>query len=258
MGLIFADEGRFGAAANSMQDALKGLTEVGDQKSRDVAETLIDLAATLARAGRLDEATTTLDTGQTIARDLKSESLSAQVLNTQGEIAFYRGEAASARQYFQKAQQTLGHREEKTISARTQLNLARVDLMQGNHKEAEKRLSPYASKGNGLPKTLSIHISITYAESLIRGSDTAHARQILLANLGATERAGMKSQTARIYYLLSLTAKTNPEEAASFSGHAIKAIDDIRGLPGSDKLLQRADLSAIYKESTATIAAAKR
>jgi tetratricopeptide (TPR) repeat protein len=257
MGLIFADEGRYGAAANSMQDALKGLTEVRDQKSRDVAETLIDLAATLARSGRFDEATTTLETGQTIARDLKSESLTAQALNTQGEIAFYRGDTASARQLFQKAQQALGRREERTIAARIQLNLALVALMQSNQKEAEKLLSPYVNKASSLPRPLSIQISIAYAEALIRSGDTARARQMLLANLGDTEKAGMKLQTARIYYLMSLTAKTNPEEAASFGGHAIKAIDDIRALPGSDKLLQRADLSALYKQSTGAIAAAR-
>jgi len=258
MGLIFADEGRYGAAVNSMQDALKGLKDLGDQKSRDVAEIENDLASTLAQSGRLDEAAAALEPTQALARDLKSEPLSAQVLNTQGEIALYHGETPSARQYFQKAQQTLGHREEKTTAARIQLNLARVALLQGNQKEAQKLLAPYANETSSLPRTLAIQISIAYAESLIRSGDTARARPILLANLGETEKAGMKLQTARIYSLMSLTAKTNPEEAASFSTRAIKALDDIRALPGSDKLLNRADLSALYKESTATIAAAKR
>jgi serine/threonine protein kinase/Tfp pilus assembly protein PilF len=255
MGLIFADEGRYGAAVTSMQDSLKALKDLGDQKSRDFASIQNELAVTLARAGRFDETTAALEPAQAASRDLKNESLSAQILNTQGELAFYRSDFANARQIFQRAIQTLGHRDDKPTAGRLQLNLARVALMQGNQREADRVLAPYAGKTISLPRTLAIQISMTYAETLIRAGDYARARQILLTDLGDTEKAGMKLQTARIYYLMSLTSKTNLEEASSFSSHALKVIDDVRSLPGSDKLLQRADLNTIYKACTQAIAA---
>jgi serine/threonine protein kinase/Tfp pilus assembly protein PilF len=255
MGLIFADEGRYGAAVASMQDSLKALKDLNDQKSRDYASIQNELSLTLARAGRFDDSITALEPAQAAARDLKNDSLSAQILNTQGEIDFYRGNFAVAHQIFQHAIQAHGRRDDKPTTARLQLNLAHVALMQGNQKEADRILAPYAGKTISLPRTLAIQISMTYAETLIRSGDYAHARQILLTDLGDTEKAGMKLQTARIYYLMSLTSKTNLEEASSFSGHALKVIDDVRALPGSDKLLQRADLSAMYKDCNQVIAA---
>ena len=253
MGLIFADEGRYGAAVTSMLDSLKALKDLGDQKSRDFASIQNELAVTLARAGRFDEAKAALDPAQAAARDLKNDALSAQILNTQGEIDLYRGDLANAHQAFQRAIQTLGRRDDKPTTARLQLNLARVALLQGNQKEADRVLAPYIGKTIPLPRSLAIQISMTYAEALIHSGDYSRARQILLTDLGDTEKAGMKLQTARIYYLMSLTSKTNLEEASSFSSHALKVIDDVRALPGSDKLLQRADLSAIYKSCTQAI-----
>lgn len=257
MGLIFADEGRYGAAVNSIQDALKSLKDLGEQKGRDYALFQNDLAATLARAGRLDEAATALNAAQATAHDLKKdlqESIAAQLLNTQGEIALYGNNATVARPLFQRAQQSLGRRGDKSIAARIQLNLARTALAQGNQKEAGHTLASLAANSASLPRALALQISIATAESLIGTGDNARARQMLLSSLGESEKSGMKLQTARIYYVMSMTSKSNAEEAASFAGHAIKSIDDIRAVPGSDKLLNRADIGALYKACTQTIA----
>ena len=259
MGLLFVERGRYGAGISSMQDALNGLKTVGDQKTRDVGEFQNDLAMALARSGRLNEAQAPLENAQAIARDLKSDPLMAAVLNTRGDIEFYGGNLASAGQQYQKALQTSGRKEERTIAAQTRLNLARVALGQGRAKEVVKLLAPLLDK-NDLPKNLSIAISTAYAEALIRSNETARARQMLLAALGDTEKAGMRPLTANIYYLLGLAAKVerNMDEAASYSRQAVKALDAVRTEPGGDKVLDRADLGALYKECNTLIATKKQ
>jgi tetratricopeptide (TPR) repeat protein len=260
MGLVFADEGRYGAAVNSMQDAIKASHDLGDQKSRDFVLLVNDLAVTLARAGRLDEATVALNAAQQPAVGLPKnaqDAIPAHLLNTQGEIALYRNHLVEARQAFQRAEQDLGHRNERNLAALLQLNLARTALAQNNAKEAERILTP-PTQPVALPRSLALQITATRAQAMIRSGDPVRARQMLLNTLSETEKAGMKLETARIYYALSLTSKTNPEEAASFAAHAVQTIDNIRALPGSDKLLNRADLNAIYQASVQAAATAHR
>jgi hypothetical protein len=136
------------------------------------------------------------------------------------------------------------------------LNLSRVALGQGRAKEAVKLLAPLLDKSD-LSKELSLAISTAYAEAPIRSNETARARQMLLADLGDTEKAGMRPLTANIYYLLALAAKAgrNLDEAASYSRQAVKVLDAVRTEPGGDKVLERADLGAIYKECSIATAA---
>jgi serine/threonine protein kinase/tetratricopeptide (TPR) repeat protein len=259
MGLLFVERGRFGAGISSMQDALSGLKALGDQKSRDVAEVQNDLATALARSGRLNEAQIPLENAQNIARDLRNDSLVAAILNTRGDIDRYGGNLASAGQQYQKALQTMGRKEDRIIAAQTRLNLARVAPGQSRGREAAKLLAPLVEKRD-LPKNLSLAISTAYAEALIRSNEAVRARQMLLANLGDAEKAGMRPLTANIYYLLALTAKTggNMDEAASFSRQAAKALDAVRAEPGGDKVLDRADVGAMYKECNSLTTAVKR
>jgi tetratricopeptide (TPR) repeat protein len=259
IGLVFVNRGRYGAAVSSIQDSLNGLKALGEQKGRDVAGIQNDLAMALARSGRLDEAQAALDTAQTLVRELKSEALNAALLNTQGDINFYRGNLAAATQQYQKAVQTAGRKDEGGVAAPAQLGLARVALRQGRDREAAKLLSPLLNKKNQLTASLSIQISTAYAEALIPAKDLTRARQMLLGDLGDVEKAGMRPHAAAIYYALTTAAKAggNMEEAASYGRQAVKAIDAMRNEPGGDKVLQRADLSALYQESSQTLSAAK-
>jgi tetratricopeptide (TPR) repeat protein len=256
MGIIFVDRGRYGAAVSSIQDSLKAL---GEHKGRDVAVIQNDLAMALARSGRLDEAQAALDSDQPLVRELRSDPLSAALLTTQADISFYRGNLTAAGQQYQKAIQTAGRKDDGSVTVPAQLGLARVALRQGRDKEAAKLLAPLLNKKNQLTTSLWIQISTAYAEALIRGKDIARARQMLLGDLGDVEKAGMRPRAAAIYYTLALAAKTggNMEEAASYGRQAVKTLDAMRNEPGGDKVLERADLSALYQESSQTLSAAK-
>ena len=256
MGMVFANEGRFGAAITSIQDSLKGLHTLGE-KSVSLAEAQNDLAEALARAGRNAEASTALDGADAIAHDFSNEILMAKLLNTRGDIALYQGNSQTATQNFRKALQLVQHRNEASTTALTQLNLARVALAEAHPREALTSLSPLVNKRTTFDQNLSIRISSAYAEALIATKTLSPARQSLLTDLGDAEKSGMKPEIGRINYLLSLiaTATNNSAEAANYSRQAIRILDSIRSEPGSESILQRADLKAIYQACNDTIAA---
>jgi tetratricopeptide (TPR) repeat protein len=230
MGLVFLEQGRYGAAVSSIQDALKGLKSVGESKTRNVAEVQNDLAAALARSGRLDEAQTALDAAQAVARELRGNAPTAALMITQGEIDYYRGNLSAAGPEYQKAARAVGRKDDRTLEATAQLGVAEVALSQGRDREAEKLLSSLMEKKIPATKAVSIQMATAYADALIRRKDDARAKQLLLANLGDAEKAGMRPEAAAIYYVLGLAAKSrgNLDEAASYSRQAIKAVDAIR------------------------------
>ncbi|AXC12873.1 Serine/threonine-protein kinase PknB [Acidisarcina polymorpha] len=88
MGLIFGYQARFGAAVDSIQSAVKGFEALGD-KSTDAAMALVNLAEALGRAGRGDEAGPLLDQAESLAKELKNETLLASVQGTQGKTSLY-------------------------------------------------------------------------------------------------------------------------------------------------------------------------
>ena len=259
MGLIFVERGRYGAAISSIQDALNGLKGLGEQKSHDAAEIQNDLAIAQARSGHLDEAQIALENARTIARELRSDSLNAELLNTQGTIDLFRGNLSSASQQYQKALQTVGHKDEAGVAVQSHLGLARIALRQGREKEASKLLSTLLEKKNRLTMAETVQISTTYSEAIIRSKEIERARQMLLANLGDAEKSGMRPAVANIYYLLGLAAKSRSdmEEAGSYSRQALKALDAVRAEPGGEKLLDRTDLKALYQDCTQTLTAAR-
>ena len=102
IGVVFERQGRLGAAVKSMQDAVKIFHERGELGGGMVA-LLNDLAGALARAGRGEEATQQLNEAENLGRSVKNDALMAAILNTRGDVAFYRGDVKGAEQLYQSA-----------------------------------------------------------------------------------------------------------------------------------------------------------
>src|SRR3984957_3385084 len=102
IGLVFEYQGRFGAAVKSIQDAVK-VFRTQRESGLDMAGALNDLAGALARAGRGDEAAAPLDESTKIQQVLKNDGLLASILNTRGDLAFYRGDLKDATQFYQSS-----------------------------------------------------------------------------------------------------------------------------------------------------------
>jgi tetratricopeptide (TPR) repeat protein len=248
MGLVFQYQGRLGAAVKSMQDAVRAFRDQGE-KGAAMATFLTDLAGALARAGRGDEAAKPLDEADGIARDLKIDSLSASILNTRGDIAFFKGDLKSADQLYQSALRLTARIKDNDIIAQSKLNVANTAIAQGRAKDALNMLHPLLKSGGNISSYLTVRTAITDAEAEIGIKDYAHAQHDLEQILVTTDKSSMRLDAARIYYLLGETARLSGGDHTKFAynyAQAVRLLDTVKSDPGADKILTRADLKTIY------------
>lgn len=267
IGQVSAAEGRFGAAVTSMQDALKALKTQND-KTKDLVEVQNDLANALARAGRSAEALTALEGAEPLAKDLKNDALLGKLYLTRGDMEYFKAGYPAATQQYQKALQTVAHLTSQSaaqaasigkdagVAVTARLNLAQVAIAQNKGRDTIATLTPLVEKRRTFNRLLSVRLSTALAAALLQAQAYPRARQALLTTLGDAEKSGMRPEIARIYYLLSLTAKASrsPGDAVSYSRQALKVIDTLKGEPGGNTILERADLKEMLATITQTIA----
>jgi tetratricopeptide (TPR) repeat protein/predicted Ser/Thr protein kinase len=249
MGLVFEYQGRLGAAVKSMQDGVKAFR---DQKENGAAMAtfLTDLAAALARAGRGGEAAQPLDEADTIAGGLKNNGLSASILNARGDVAFFRGDPKAADQFYQSALRLTTRIKDNDIITQSKLNVANTAIAQGRAKDALAMLRPLLKSDSSVSAYLSLRAAIAYAEAEVGTKDYVHAQHDLQQALNSADRAGMRLDSARIYYLLGESARlsgSNDHTQIAYNyAQAVRLLDAIKSDPGADKILTRSDLKAIY------------
>jgi len=249
IGVVFEYQGRLGAAVKSMQDGVKAFRDQGESGD-GMATFLTDLAGALAQAGRGDEATKLLNEAEGIARGLKNDALTATILNTRGDVAFYTGDLADAQHFYQMAAKLTPRMKDTDTIVQSKLNMAKVAIAQGRSKEALGILRPLLNSNGVTSSYLALRSAIAYAEAEVGTKDYAKAQRDLEQSLTAAEKAGMGLDTARIYYLLGESARLggSPDKSrtSSYYGEAVRLLDTIRLDPGAENILHRADLKAIY------------
>jgi len=252
MGSLFGYQGRYGAALNSKEEALKTFRELQD-RSLWMAEILSGYGGALAEAGRWDEAQKTLDEALSLARELKSQPLVAQTLNFQGDAAFYRGDFKSARTLYGQALEAASRTKDRDKVLISKISLAKVATQEGRSAAAVSSLKSLAQEADSLGlKYLSAQCSTYRAEALLGSRDYARAQQELQSAQGKAEKLGLRELLAKDQYLLAtaLRLTANGTEASGHYREALRWLEEIRKEAGSDKVIERADLKAIYTEST--------
>jgi serine/threonine protein kinase/tetratricopeptide (TPR) repeat protein len=252
IGMVFEYQGRYGAAISSLQDAVKGFHDAKD-RTRTMAQTLNDFVEALALAGRAAEAAKTLEEAQGLARELKNDSLTSDILNTQGEVLFYRGDFKAANDLYQQGLQAASRGKSQDRILLSKLNLAKVAVAQKQTQTAVSSLRQIAEQADTLGlKYLSMECSVYVAAAMIDNKDYTRARQQLEDTLGKNEKLGLRMQTARIHYLLGNTLRFsgNATEASGHYRQALTLLDDIKKEPGAEHVMDRYDLHEIYEEAT--------
>jgi serine/threonine protein kinase/tetratricopeptide (TPR) repeat protein len=252
LGTLYGHQGRYGAALNSEQEAFKTFREL-QERSPTMADILSGYGGALAEAGRWDEAQKTLDEALSLARELKSQPLVAQTLNFQGDSAFYRGDFKSAQAFYGEALQAASRTKDLDKVLASKIGLAKVAIQEGRSREAVSSFKSLAQEADSLGlKYLSVECSLDLGEALVNNKDYSRARQELEPLLGKAEKLGLRTLLAKDHYLLAtaLRATGNGTEATPHYREALRLLDEIRKEAGAEKVIERADLKAIYADST--------
>jgi tetratricopeptide (TPR) repeat protein/predicted Ser/Thr protein kinase len=252
IGLVFRYQGRLGAALGAMQDAVKGSRETGNQ-GLEMVQFLTDLADTMALAGRGDESGKLLEEAQAMARDLKNQTVHAEVLNAQGDVQFYRGDLNAAKSLYDQALRSASKGADHDEVLISKLNLASVAIAKGQPASTIPALRDIMQQADSLNlKHLSVESSLAMAEAMISTKDYKQAREELDRTLGRSEKLGARLETARIHYLLGriMQLTGSGSEAAGQYQQAVSLLNQIKGEPGAEKVLQRPDLKIVYDDST--------
>jgi len=256
MGLVFEHQGRLGPAVDALQDAVKMFRTV-DNRSSPMAGALNDLADVLAKAGRGSESGKLLEESQTLARELKNDSLQADILNTQGDVRFYQGDLKPAKDAFEQALRLATHASDKDALLNARMNLARIVVAEAQAHSAisastfsdlRNLVQQADSQGR---KYISVACSVLLGEAMIKDKDYSHARQELQRSLARSEKLGLRLENAKIHYLLgtSLRLSGSAGEAAAQYREARSLLDEIRKEQGAERIIERYDLKPIYDES---------
>lgn len=259
IGQVLMYQGRLGAAVSAMQDSVSGFRSAKN-KSFELADSLNSLADTLALAGRGNESGKLLDEANNLASELKDESLRAELLNTHGDVAYYRGDYKAASAAYEQAASSAAKIKdrEKILIAKT--NLARVAIAGGRSQYAVSELSAAIKQADSLHlKYYSLRSSVDLAEAMIKIKDYTHARQRLQDALGISEKLGLRVETARIHYFLgdALRLGGNAGEASRQYQLAANTFDELKKDPGAEHLLDRSDLGPMYAQANRPASATK-
>ena len=259
LGDLFGYQGRFGAAINSKQDALKTFREIKD-KTFWMAKMLDGVAKALILAGRGDEAKSYVYEALSVSRELKNDGMVAETLGVQGDMFFYAGDSKSAHSsYAQALQAAIRSKEPDTILI-AKANLAKVEVQEKSGRGAISSLKQLIQQADSVgQKYLSVESSVFLAEAMMQNRDNVHAREQVEHALLLSDKLGMQPLSVRIHYLLAVIDKDsgNSNDARDNYREALRLLDAMKKDPGAEKLLQRADFKAIYDAATAGVQAGK-
>jgi serine/threonine protein kinase/tetratricopeptide (TPR) repeat protein len=256
---VFEYQGRYGAALSAEDDALKvfrGLQERGVW----LGDVLGGYGHALSLVGRGMDAEKILEEALGVAREIKDEPLTARTLNYRGDRLFYSGDLKSAKAQYEQALRVASHTSDRDKVLTSKFNVAKVAVEEGHSRDAVKALKDLAqqAEAQGM-KAYSVECSVYLAQALINAKDYSQAKEELQRSLDGSDKLGLRMLLARSHFLLGTALRLSGSgmEGASHYRQTVRLLDETRKEPGAEKLLERADLKAIYQESARWTQAAK-
>ena len=248
LGVLFGYQGRLGAAVKSTAEAVQSFRELQD-RSLWMAQALTAYANALVRAGQFAEAAPVLKEADDLARELKSDSTLADVMNAEGDRAYYQGDSKAARSLYQHALETAQHAKNSEDVIGAQFNLAKVQLLEGDPSRALATFRDLAQRASvsGL-KYVSLESSIFAARALLRQKKYSDVEREARRTLAQSEPQSLKLLMAAGNDLLgnALRADAKSSEAAGHFRDALQTLDEIKNDPGAEKSFDRVDLKSLY------------
>ena len=251
LGRIFQYQGRYGAALKSEEDALKSWRGT-NERGTWLPEIQGSYGNSLSLLGRWDEAQKNLDEALAASRELKNDSMVAEMLNYKGDSFFYRGDTRSAKTLYQQASQSAAHTKDREQLLISKFNLAKVAATERHTPDVINSLTVLARDmdRSGL-KHLSVECATYIAAARIEAKNYSQALEVLERSVAESEKLGLKTLLAKSHYLQAeaLRLSGKQAEAPRHYSEAHRIIDEIRKEAQSDDLMKRSDLTTIYQQS---------
>lgn len=252
LGIIFDFQGRFGAAVKSEGDALKTFRALNDKSTW--MPTVMDASAeALILAGQSDEATGDVDESVNLSRELKDDSVLAEAFGVQGDAFFYKGDFESAQSSYKQALAAAKRSKEPVTILVANSRLAKALVGEKRSQEALALLKPLLQRADELGlQYVAVECSVFMAEAMIQRGDHSGAQQELKRALLRSDQLGMQPLSARAHYLLAIAERKSGDQndAQQDDRQALALLDGMKKDPGAEKILQRADLKAIYEQTS--------
>jgi eukaryotic-like serine/threonine-protein kinase len=249
IGTIFDYQGRYGAAVKSKGEALQAFRGL---KQRDfwLGEILSGTGYSLALGGRADEALKSLDEALALARELKHADLTAQVLRFQAESALFRGDRANATRLAGEAVQAATGASDRSADLWARFVAANISAAARPTKASAATLAQVGLQAQtaGLAY-LAVYCALEQADTLLRAGDHQQARARAEETVARAETLGLRGLRARSEYVLAAAMRlAGDSQARRHYTAALQLLEEMATEDGSQKLLDRSDLKAIYAE----------
>jgi eukaryotic-like serine/threonine-protein kinase len=250
IGTVFDYQGRYGAAVQSKTDALKAFREL---KQRDfwLGEILSGHGASLSNSGRFEDAGKSLDEATAVANELKNAGLIGQINRMQSERLLYQGDPSGAAKVAKEAVAAAERSSDQALKLWAEAQVARTGAaVQPTRAIATTlaRISRDADRSGSI--YLSVLASVESAETVLKLGDHRSARQEIDRTLSRAEALGLRELHARSEYVMASSLRAaNDQQARRHYAVVTRILDEMKRETGAEKILERADLKAIYEDA---------
>lgn len=248
MAIIFAAQGRYGAALGSMQDALKIFQQI-KERTHFTVEITGGWGNLLSQVGRGDEGHASIADALNIAHEIKNDSVASLAVNWMGDEYFYKGDYGSARQQYDRALELASKASSREQILLSKVDKAKTDVSQGHAAAAIPALRKLQQEADMLGlKSLSVECSVYLGAATNAAKDPKGARQELDKALARSEKLGLRVLQAKAHYYLAQSG--NAKEATPHYREVVRILESISKEDGTGRVLERADLQGMYRDST--------
>jgi tetratricopeptide (TPR) repeat protein len=206
----------------------------------------------LAEAGRGDEGQKNIEDALAIAQEIKNDSVASLALNWLGDVYFYKGDFKGATQQYERALQTATRAANRERILLSKINLAKTDVQEGHPQAAMATLKKLGDDADSLGlKTLSVECAVYMGQAMTEKKDAKGAQAALDRALARAEKLDLRVLQAKTHYWMgaSQVQAGNGKLATPHFREVVRILEAISKEDGSARVLERADLQPIYRES---------
>ena len=199
----------------------------------------------------MDAAKPALDEALALARELNNPRLIAQALRYEAQRLLLAGDGKAGAAIAAEAAATAAKASDRALTLQTQAAVATIAATLTPTPALASTFAQLAQEAETLGlKPLAVECSVHRAETLLALNDAAAARQEADRALARAETAGFRLLAAKAHFVRGEALRRAKDPAARRAYQsALRILDEIKAEEGSQDVLKRSDLGAVYTEA---------